>query len=439
MSLFRALSFFLVAVFALTLGAIFVLPSPQKEFVRVTIGDAEIIAEVASTPEARQRGLAGREGLNKTSGMLFTFDRPDFWRIWMKEMSFPIDIFWIKDGAVVDLEEKVPPIPLVTYAPDVPADFVLEMESGFAQAHGIKIGDKVKISADIAGQEYFITTLRARGFNGKEFRIEKLLSRTDAYQKYQISYKSQGLRVTGVMNVPKGPTPKGGYPLLILNHGLISPEVYFTGRGSKREQDFFARRGYVTIHPDYRGHAESDLNPNLRHDFYVGYTEDVINVLEALKKLNPGLIDLNRVGMWGHSMGGGMAARVMTLVPDIKAYVLFAPISADAEDNFYELSKSELKRLEKTYGTGEKAREIYQKISPLAYFADVSAPVQLHHGTADIEVPISFSEKMFNTLKQYGKTVEFFTYPEEKHEFADAWPVAAERSWQFFDKYVKSR
>ena len=39
---------------------------------------------------------------------------------------------------------------------------------------------------------------------------------------------------------------------------------------------------------------------------------------------------------------------------------------------------------------------------------------------------------------KFGKKVEFYSYPEEKHEFIDQWPFAAERSLQFFDTYVKN-
>ena len=238
------------------------------------------------------------------------------------------------------------------------------------------------------------------------------------------------------MNIPRGVQPDEGFPVLILNHGLIPPEIYFSGRGSKREQDFFARHGYITIHPDYRGLASSSPNPAQRHDFYEGYAEDVVNLIDALQKLNSNLIDMDRIGMWGHSMGGGIAARVMVRLPEIRAYVLFAPISADAEDNFYELSKDEVLWLRQMYGPA--GADAYRKISPLTYFKDVTAPVQLHHGMDDKDVPMAFSEKMFEELRRLGKVTEFFSYPGEGHEFGDAWEIAAERSLQFFDRYVKN-
>lgn len=465
MSPFRIAILGSAAVFALVLGVVFSIPTRQGDFVSLKFDKAAVLAEVAEDPLSRATGLSGRNSLPEKNGMLFLFDAPARHGIWMKGMRFPIDIIWMRDGAVVDLVESAPPpevgasdASLAVFMPDVEAESVLEVNAGFAKKYNVKIGDRAGLgddrnlaavssaSVDISGQnfstqaattgaEYFIENLRKSPASGSGFKLGKIVSRNSAYQKVEISYKSGPLTISGVMNIPTARPSAGGFPILILNHGLIHPSVYFSGRGSKREQDFFARHGYVTIHPDYRGLAKSSPNPARHHDFYAGYSEDVAALVDALKAINSKLFDYRRIGIWGHSMGGGIAARVMVLRPEVRAYVLFAPISADVEDNFYELSKEEVAWLRKTYG--EEGSEIYRKMSPLEYFADVSAPVQLHHGTGDKDVPIEFSEKMYETLTSYGKKAEFFKYPGEAHEFGEAWQLAAERSLQFFDKYVK--
>lgn len=435
------------------------------------INGASLLVEVAASSDLRRLGLSGRDGLGENSGMLFVFDREDIYDFWMKDMKFPLDIIWIKNNKVADLEENVPsPLAgapdasLPVYKPEAPADLVLEVKAGFAGKNQIKIGDEVKIlssfletrkqsgraslaapfpsdssweSSRLSGFEYFIETLRQTPAQGKNFKVDRVLFRNSVYQKFLISYESADFKVSGVMNVPLLDPPSGGWPVIILNHGLIHPSVYFPGRGSKREQDFFARRGYVTIHPDYRGLGFSSPAPYpiSEHDFYVGYTEDVVNLIDALKKLNSSLLDVQRIGMWGHSMGGGIAARVTVLRPEVRAFVLFAPISAEVEANFYELPKKEVARLRKIYGS--EGAEAYKKMSPLTYFVDISSPVQLHHGDADKDVPIEFSEKIFAALKQYNKKTEFFKYPGEGHEFGEGWALAAERALQFFDRYVK--
>lgn len=460
----RFIVFFFVAVFMFAAGAYVALPHMVKDYARVQMGGAILLVEVARDAAAWQRGLSGRTHLAETSGMLFVFPQEAHYGIWMKDMRFAIDIFWIRDGVVVDFAESVAPSPVGTadaalpiYTPDTPTQFVLETAAGFAAAHAIAIGDRVGIafegyasrplesrestddrSTAPSAARYFIEDLLRGGGRGKNFEIGEELETDAAYRKYRVSYSSDGLLVSGIMNVPAGAPPKNGFPALILNHGLIPLDVYVSGRGSKREADYFARNGYVTIHPDYRGYASSSPNLYVHHDFYVGYSRDVMNLIDALAIANPDYIDMDRLGMWGHSMGGGMAARVMVLRPEIRAYVLFAPISADAEENYYELSTDEVAWLRSQYDAGENGRENYDRISPLNYFDRVSAPVQLHHGTDDDDVPIAFSETMYERLRTLGKKVEFFIYPGQKHEFIEDWPLAAERALQFFDHYVKN-
>lgn len=472
----------LLAFIALALGVTISLPAENRELVIVKVRGSTILAEVARDPSSRAQGLGRRNSLPEEEGMLFVFAESSYPSIWMKDMGFALDILWIRNGKIVDLEENAPPPSpgvrpesLPIYTPDVPARLVLEANAGFAKKFKVNIGDEIKIFSEkgqalefydplnnagvkagdtgrgggesiesLPGSEYFIETNRAKFYRGANFRTGETISSNGVYKKVQIFYDFGDLRLTGVMNIPEGDAPPSGFPVLILNHGLIPPEIYFSGRGSRREQDFFARHGYVTIHPDYRFHAiepgahKSVNDPSPRglahHDFYAGYTEDVLALIAALKEYDSPRLDLSRMGMWGHSMGGGIAARFMTLNQDVRAYVLFAPISADAEDNFYELPEKEVEWLHKTYG--EEGARVYNRISPLTYFEDLVAPVQLHHGSADKDVPLAFSEKMFNALRTNGKKVEFFVYPGEGHEFGDAWSLAAERALQFFDKYV---
>ncbi len=447
------------------------LPAKVLKRTEVEISGEPLEVEIADTQGARLQGLSGREELPKNTGLLLVFDADDRHGIWMKGMRFPLDLFWIRGGRVVHIEENVPPAPpgasdfaLPLYNSPDPARMVLEAAAGFAAQYGIRVGDRVRTGVeekreetfspppngsradspraplpgaeDFPGFEFTIEALRRRLPQGGNFRLGDLLAETRAYKKHAIIYASGDLTISGVMNVPKENPPPGGFPVLVLNHGLIHPSVYVSGRGSKREQDFFARNGYVTIHPDYRGLASSDPDPASRHDFYVGYSKDVVNLVDAVFKADLDFIDERRIGVWGHSMGGGIAARVMTLEPRVRAYVLFAPISADAEENFYELPQNEVAWLRKTYG--EEGAAVYRLISPLAYFGDAAAPVQIHHGTADKDVPIRFSETMFDTLREQGKIAEFFRYPGEPHEFVKDWPLAAERALQFFDLYVKN-
>lgn len=103
-----------------------------------------IPVEVVDSDSARARGLSGRAMLAPETGMLFHFDDEGIYPFWMKDMKFPIDIVWIRNGTVVDITENMQP-PVVgqdipSYVPRVSADAVLELNAGEAQKFGIKIG-----------------------------------------------------------------------------------------------------------------------------------------------------------------------------------------------------------------------------------------------------------------------------------------------------------
>lgn len=114
----------------------------------VKIGSITVEVEVADTALARERGLGGREILEENTGMLFVFREKDYHPFWMKEMNFPIDIIWISDDRVVDIAHNVPTTAsefLKIYKPKELVNFVLEVNAGFSEKHGVKVGDRVEI------------------------------------------------------------------------------------------------------------------------------------------------------------------------------------------------------------------------------------------------------------------------------------------------------
>jgi uncharacterized membrane protein (UPF0127 family) len=120
----------------------------------VTIdGRVRVRAMVADTPEKRRDGLAVREALAADEGMLFVFETPDNYGFWMRNMQFPIDIIWLKDGKIADLMTDLPPPggenePLPVYRPAVAVREVLEVPAGFAARHGLRLGMTVDYLID---------------------------------------------------------------------------------------------------------------------------------------------------------------------------------------------------------------------------------------------------------------------------------------------------
>ena len=114
------------------------------------IGTQQLLVQIAKTNAEREQGLSGRNALSDNQGMLFDFSdtpggTPGFW---MKDMKFDLDFIWINQGKVIGITPNVsaPKSPndiLKTYYPPSPVDEVLEVNSGWAKLHNIKVGDVV--------------------------------------------------------------------------------------------------------------------------------------------------------------------------------------------------------------------------------------------------------------------------------------------------------
>ena len=118
---------------------------------RLKVGSAEVGVEIADSQEKQIAGLSGRQTLGEDEGMLFVYAKPGAYGFWMKEMNFDLDFIWISDGRVVEITEDVPKPnaedadSLPVYQAKVPVEAMLEVNSGWAKRHDIKIGDEIML------------------------------------------------------------------------------------------------------------------------------------------------------------------------------------------------------------------------------------------------------------------------------------------------------
>lgn len=287
-----------------------------------------------------------------------------------------------------------------------------------------------------------LAALMQKKFNGSDLTRKAVLEENEWYTRYQIFYTSGALRISGIMNIPKIDPPAGGFPVLILNHGHIDTSVYTNGRGLRREQNYFARNGFVVVHPDFRNHAFSDKDPEAETMLRLGYIEDVINAVYAVKKSDLPMINKDAIGMLGHSMGGGITQGVMVVQPDlIKAAALYAPVSSDARDSFerWTMRRPEVaEEIVSRHGSPDNNPSFWDGVSPRTYFDRITAPVIIHHGTADGDVPLAWSERLEGELREHGKSVELYVYPNEAHEFGPAWGTFMRRNAEFFRTHLSA-
>ena len=105
-----------------------------------------VSVEIADTNEKRALGLMYRRELPESHGMLFLFSRQELQSFWMKNTPLPLDILFIDSSlTIVGIARNTTPYSEKPIPSDKPAQFVLEVNGGFCQRHGIAVGDHVQL------------------------------------------------------------------------------------------------------------------------------------------------------------------------------------------------------------------------------------------------------------------------------------------------------
>ena len=288
--------------------------------------------------------------------------------------------------------------------------------------------------------QYTYNNLRAYKAIGSDIQIDKEIRRGDGFISYLFFFSiSSGKKVSGLINIPN---TSGNFPVILLIRGFVDPAIYETGVGSQRVGEYFASKGFITVSPDFLGYGQSD-NPSLDalEDRFQTYTT-VIDLLASVKNLNTALtrkgiknITSNTIkGIWAHSNGGQIALSVAEITGFSCPLVLWAPVSkpfpysilyyTDEFDDKGKALRKILAQFEQNYNA--------EDYSLTNYFDWIKAPIQLHQGINDEAVPLVWSNTLKNVLIEKDKTVEYFTYPGENHNFQNGgWQKAVERSLDF--------
>jgi len=111
----------------------------------IKIDDVPLQVFIADTEPRRVRGLMFEDKLPYDQGMIFVFEKPGLYSLWMLNMQFSLDMIWFdQDGKVVHIETDVPPCKTVveittcqSIIPDEEAVYVLEVTSGFVDQNNI--------------------------------------------------------------------------------------------------------------------------------------------------------------------------------------------------------------------------------------------------------------------------------------------------------------
>ncbi len=107
------------------------------------IGEEHYRIELATTPEARSRGLMFREHLDPRGGMLLAYSSDGDHRIWMKNVPIALRVYWLDSAFEVIAMRRLPPCksnPCPVYAAPKPSRYVLELAD---REHGLQPGDRI--------------------------------------------------------------------------------------------------------------------------------------------------------------------------------------------------------------------------------------------------------------------------------------------------------
>ncbi|WP_295814952.1 prolyl oligopeptidase family serine peptidase [uncultured Deinococcus sp.] len=283
------------------------------------------------------------------------------------------------------------------------------------------------LQAAVARQPISLAALRARTYPGSALTVVRTLAAGSNYTRQVVSYQSDGLTIYALLTVPRGTPPAGGWPAIVFNHGYIPPAEYRTTERYVAYQDAFARAGYVTLKSDYRGHGSSQGTARGGYDD-PGYTIDVLNAAASVKK--DSRVNARRLGMWGHSMGGQLTLRAMLVDPDIRAASLWAGVVAS-----YDVLATDWRAegAEARPALDSLNRRYLRALSPNAALKELRGrPIQLHHGTADKDVPYSFQKNLADDLRAAGQPVEAYRYVGDNHNLSENLRTALSRSVAFF-------
>ncbi|WP_224367680.1 S9 family peptidase [Hyalangium versicolor] len=237
------------------------------------------------------------------------------------------------------------------------------------------------------------------------------------------------------VNRPRDAKPGVKLPVIVSVYAGPTATVVRHGLAENLLNQWMADKGFLIVKFDGRGTPlrTTSWERTVKYDFATATLDDQIAALKALAEKVPEL-DLSRVGMYGWSFGGYMAALAALKRPDVfKAAVAGAPVVDWLDyDTHY---------TERYLGLPQEHPEAYEKSSLLTYAKDPSKPIGallLIHGTADDNVYFFHTLKLSNALFLAGKPHDLLPLSGLTHMVPD--PIVTQRQYErvldYFQKHL---
>ena len=287
-------------------------------------------------------------------------------------------------------------------------------------------------------------------------RISRSHPRPEAFEDLTepepVSFESSedGEPVYGYLYTPPGAEAGADLPAVVWTHGGPIRQMR---RGFHHMRSYavfnafnrmLAARGYVVLELNYRGGIGYGRDYELGIHHAIGRT-DVQDCVDAAAYLRNRPEVGDRVGFWGLSYGGFLAAAVATRTDAFDCAVNFAGVWDWADWVRYAAAKHwGASRLFLPVFGGHpdeddpEVRARYERASPSTDAAELDTPFFALHGTADPNVPFEQMDQLVSQLVEHGRAFEMAYYPEENHMFEqpETWRDAMGRVLPFLDEHL---
>ncbi len=275
-----------------------------------------------------------------------------------------------------------------------------------------------------------------------EIEIKNIISEEEKFTSYVFEHKfdptfdrGEERVVTGQINLPNEP---GNYPIIFMIRGYVDQSIYQTGIGTRNAAVEFAKKGFITIAPDFLGYAGSSSEAG---DIYETRFQTYTTTLSLINSLNSIVKHDNKnLFFWAHSNGGQIALTVLAITKDEIPATLWAPVTkpfpysilyyTDESADGGKYIRHELARFEELYDAN--------KYSFTNYLDKIKAPLLVHQGGADDAIPVEWSDAFVAKMRNLDLNIEYYKYPNADHNMRPDWDTAIARDVDFFNKFIQN-
>lgn len=261
-----------------------------------------------------------------------------------------------------------------------------------------------------------ISSLKAKGYQSP--------------QQFSAIGKDGKTEIYGIYYVPTDFNPKKSYP--VIDYTYTGPFIDITPKTFKGGliglQQPMAELGFVVVTVDGMGtFGRSKAFQDVSYRNLGDGTTDHVLAIKQLAKSKP-FLNIQKVGIFGHSAGGYDAARAMLLHPDFYKVGV-----ASAGDHDHRMEKAWWPEMYMGYPVGD----FYHQQSNITNAANLKGKLLLAHGAIDENVNPSATYKFAEALIKAGKDFDMFIWPSRNHNFGrTTGDYFTKKRWDYFLEHL---